>query len=124
MSINFATKNIRHRGTEDGITWLTADAPIFGAVNGYVKLPAGHPWRDMDLQMGEVDVPVHGGITYGPDESGWIGFDTLHSGDYWPDMPDVLGVGRDKTWTLELVAAEAQQLARHAAAVVLEEQGS
>jgi hypothetical protein len=27
------------------------------------------------------DISVHGGITYGPDEDNWVGFDYAHAGD-------------------------------------------
>jgi hypothetical protein len=31
------------------------------------------------------DLDVHGGLTYGPDADGWVGFDTSHAGDDWPN---------------------------------------
>jgi hypothetical protein len=51
--------------------------PHHGAWCGYVALPPGHPWREMDLdgsrydfegneKPGWPDISVHGGITYGP----------------------------------------------------------
>lgn len=53
-------------------------------INGYVHLPLFHPWRDLDLQLRDIGtVDVHGGITYGPDDEGWIGFDTCHAFDVW-----------------------------------------
>lgn len=62
----------------------------FTGVNGYVWLPEGHPWRALDLQSGDDDdahgVPlpeVHGGVTFGPHVTGWIGFDTGHAFDVW-----------------------------------------
>lgn len=103
-------------GTEDGIEWATVNAPLYGAVNGYVKLPEGHPWRELELQMGEGEVDVHGGITYGPDPDGWCGFDTLHYQDNWPGSPNRDFDGID--WDAGLVAAEAKRLARQAAAVI------
>jgi hypothetical protein len=53
--------------------------PDHGAWCGYVALPPGHPWRDIDLDGGTYDddgnriadppsIDVHGGITYGPHE--------------------------------------------------------
>jgi len=53
---------------------------------GYVKIPDDlGPVRwtaDYDSKHGEVlepEVDVWGGITYGPDDKGWIGFDDAHS---------------------------------------------
>lgn len=79
--------HIIDHGEIEGIPWVTAAAPIWGAANGYIKLPLGHPWLDMDT----IDIPTGEGwcgITYG--SGSWIGFDSLHSGQYWP------GSGRPK----------------------------
>lgn len=110
MAIKF--ENALESGVENGIEWAIMRAPLYGAVNGYARLPAGHPWQRLDLQMGAVDVDVHGGITYGPDPDGWVGFDTLHSGDYWPGYP----YGRDHAdieWDDAMVREEAIRLAGH-----------
>ena len=63
-----------------------------GGLNGYVRLPKQltgnrqpsreHGWIGEEELAESFD--VHGGITYGPDEDGWIGFDTGHAGDIWP----------------------------------------
>ena len=108
-------------GVENGIPWVTCNAPLFGAVNGYVKVPTNHHWYGLDYD--DINVEVHGGLTYGTD-NGWIGFDCLHSGDIWPG-DDSYGGRRsptswDKHWTPELVAAEARGLARSVAAAAYE----
>lgn len=55
---------------------------------GYVRLPADDPRRQTDWEG--FDVHVHGGLTYGPDQDGWVGFDAGHAGDVWaPD--DLIG---------------------------------
>ena len=109
------------RGTESGVEWFTALAPINGSVNGYALLPEGHPWRDLDLQGSDCDSgpDVHGGVTYGPTPSGWVGFDTAHSGDVWPGQEYDLGYDTewDVHWTNEKVADEARELARQIAEV-------
>jgi hypothetical protein len=106
------------RGTEDGIAWVTCEAPLYGAVNGYVRLPAGHPWRGVSTS--DIDVDVHGGLTFSNDE--WIGFDALHGGDVWPEMetdriaPHTFDPKWDRRWTPEMVATETRTLARQVAA--------
>lgn len=108
-------------GVEDGIEWATRPAPLYGAINGYVRLPEGHPWRMLaDIQFtDQPDVDVNGGITYGVDKDGWIGFDTLHAGDYWPGMRDTPGY-YDTRWTPDMVAEEARKLARQVAEAMVE----
>ena len=54
---------------------------------GYVGLPKGHKYEDEDYN--NIDVSVHGGLTYAgdgvrypvQDERSWVGFDCAHSGD-------------------------------------------
>ncbi|MGW8936016.1 hypothetical protein [Gordonia terrae] len=100
-------------GVESGIVWATCQAPCYGAVNGYVKVPDGHPWYGLDYEM--IDVEVHGGLTFARD--GWIGFDTLHLGDVWPGVPETHFDHGGRRWTPDLVAAEARSLARKVAEV-------
>lgn len=98
-------------GMEHGIEWVTALAPLYNAVNGYVKVPEGHPWHGLDYEEVNnlMDYDCPGGLTYS--EGGWIGFDTLHVGDYWPEMGGCKYPGAKK-WTPEMVAEEARKLAR------------
>jgi hypothetical protein len=71
---------------------------------GYLGVPPGHPWHGKDY--GELDVRVHGGLTYGEkcmedprpdrervchvplegesDDVWWLGFDCHHACDYAP----------------------------------------
>ncbi len=114
MAVNF--ENAIECGTEEGIEWALMNAPRYGAINGYAKLPEGHPWHELDLQWDDSEVvDVHGGITYGP-KDGWIGFDTLHAWDIWPgkslmfasDAHDPMNI----YWTQDMVREEAQSLAR------------
>jgi hypothetical protein len=106
-------------GTEDGILWRVVEAPLYGAANGYVELPEGHPWRDKELQIEDSGlVDVHGGVTYGPTADGWIGFDTLHAFDVWPGSSQFMGPDRhDIAWTVEKVVAETKRLAVQVKAV-------
>lgn len=63
----------------DLIEYKVKQHPVFVGFMGYAKLPADHPWRQLNAD--DIPVDVHGGITYGPDSDGWIGFDTMHAGD-------------------------------------------
>jgi len=64
-------------------------------------------------------VETHGELTYGPDEEGWIGFDTLHLGDVWPGVWPRHAVTDPEecqtVWSVDRVAAAAQHLARQVA---------
>jgi hypothetical protein len=111
-------------GVEDGVAWVTCLMRAFGAVNGYVKIPAGHPYADHgDDEYAEILTLAHdyahGGLTYARGE--WIGFDTVHAGDWWPGtvdlIPALLLLPDRREWTPELVAAETRRLAQHVAAV-------
>lgn len=104
--------SVADEGVEDGIEWATANAPLYGAINGYVKVPEDHPWHGLDYD--DIDVEINGGLTYARD--GWIGFDTLHSGDYWPGCPDYWLDDHSTQWTAALVAEETRSLARQVAA--------
>lgn len=71
---------IMSTGSFMGVLYVISESPLTGVrnPNGYVRLPDGHPWNRKDPF--DIDVDVHGGITYGP-VNGWIGFDTVH----WDD---------------------------------------
>lgn len=73
---------VKSSATYKGIPCVTALAPINGASNGYIRLPSGHPWLEVDYI--ENSVPW-GEITF--KRGNWIGFDTMHSGQYWPGSP-------------------------------------
>lgn len=118
-------------GEENGVQWAVSRAPIYGAYNGYVRIPKDHPGHqaaldgDYDHQdLDGVDKYAHGHLSYA--EDGWVGFDTLHAGDQWPEMPhyceDIRAnsrtYGRECTcihWTPEKVVEETKRLARRVA---------
>lgn len=69
---------------------------FYGFLNGYVRIPKGHPWFGKtaeDLDASECCPKVHGGITWSEpgedgDTEGWfLGFDCGHAWDYLPGMP-------------------------------------
>jgi len=108
----------------------------------YVGVPPGHPWHGKDYTDDDLDVDVHGGVTYGlrcdgdpvlgvchvapagqPDDVWWIGADFAHGDDASP------GIGiecadlevREPLWggtykALSYVRNECELLAEQAAA--------
>ena len=105
-------KSIVASGTHRGVEWYTCKSPFYG-INGYMRIPEGHPWHDLTYREinGRVCTEhLDGGaweLTYHADDA-WIGFDTQHAWDYWPDSyyPTVAG---DTAWTPELVAENARR---------------
>lgn len=59
----------------------------FGGLNGYVRMP--EPFRSRKLHYDDLGVEVNGGLTYGMDEAGWVGWDTCHSWDNWLDEDEI-----------------------------------
>lgn len=115
-------------GISHGIPWRVLASPIAFTWNGYIRLPANHPWRI--LEDWRIPTDVHGGITYGPDWDGWVGFDTCHADDSTlmldgTDMDadlrtfcDLMGIPAPESphrWTCEEVVAETRRLAHQAA---------
>ena len=106
-------------GTHRGVEWYTRESVFYG-VNGYMQIPEGHPWRDLTYREINQRVPesdkerLDGGaweLTY--KDGAWIGFDTQHAWDSWPDMsfpwrPDGTEPC-DTQWTPELVAENARR---------------
>lgn len=129
-------------GLEDGVEWKLLLAPLGNSANGYVRLPAGHPWTALGDYF-EIPADVHGGLTYGPEPerdlrpflsrvspphaTAWIGFDTAHLGDWWSDseLSAIGGTPRpelrfsaEREWTLDALERETRALAAQVAAAV------
>lgn len=51
----------------------------FLCFNGYVQIPEYLFSEDTARDV----IAAHGGITYGPDEEHWVGFDPVHHRDRW-----------------------------------------
>lgn len=99
-------------GAGPQIDWCIVRAPMHDAINGYVRLPEGHPWLDLDLTQDDTGAGprVHGGVTY---QAGrWVGFDTLHA--FCRD-----GGCRCTYWTQEMVIEETKALAFQASIAVI-----
>ena len=101
-------------GTHRGVEWHTHESPFYG-VNGYMQIPEDHPWRDLtygeitDADWKEDSSEFDGGAWELTFKNGaWIGFDTQHTWDSWPDAfyPEEPG---DTAWTPEMVAKNARR---------------
>jgi hypothetical protein len=104
------------RGVEDGVPWCLVPHPRNeGAYNGYAQLPPR--LRALPVNWDRY-VHVHGGLTYGPDASGWIGFDTGHFGDVWnaADLSHAPEIGVTY-WSWNRVSEETRRLAAQVAAL-------
>ncbi len=78
----------------------------FGHYCVYVKLPAGHP--DIGKEYDEIDIDVHGDLTYGQNDM--FGIDFAHYSDYIPF--ENMGIEfvdpnpHSIVWTFDMVKAE------------------
>lgn len=77
---------------------------------GYVKRPESvepvrwrGQWDNKNDELHESEVDVWGGVTYGPDDEGWVGFDDAHANS----LADEYGHDSDK----KAAKAEARRLA-------------
>ena len=116
---------------QTGLLCLAVRTPRMGNWCGYVGVTREHP--DFGKEYDDVDVDVHGGLTYaaacqgdnkehgichvvGPGEDDavwWFGFDTAHCGDYWsPAYRGQVPAARDTYRTLPYVRGEVTELAR------------
>jgi 5-methylcytosine-specific restriction endonuclease McrA len=94
-----------------------------GAYCGYVKttLPESVTYDDLNEE-----VSIHGGLTYGVDDEGWVGFDCGHAGDRCVDddgevlnerMEYLGGVPSQRVWNPAAVRAEVECLAEQLDAI-------
>ncbi|WP_160051208.1 hypothetical protein [Nocardiopsis sp. FR26] len=116
----------RDRWTDEdtGLSCLAIRFPRTGHWNGYVQVPAGHPWHRVDFwDLPKVD--VHWGVNYAdwgidsvkdaPDlnQSWWVGFSCDHLGDLTPQeiTTDEYGLREGVYRDLRFVRAEITRLA-------------
>lgn len=95
--------------------------PSMGHWCGYVALPNGH--RLFGKGYDDIDVSVHGGLTYAEDRAPrmevdgkwWVGFDCAHSGDLVPGLGHSFSgdVYRDISYVASECESLAAQLAEH-----------
>lgn len=83
------------RGIVADVPWAIARSMGTLYVCGYAQVPADHPWATAQ-EVYDLPLDAAGGLTFGPTTTGrlpltmadvcrWVGFDTAHLGDYWPD---------------------------------------
>jgi hypothetical protein len=106
---------------------------------GYVGVPREHPAYGKNYN--DVDVEVHGGLTYAnpcdgeichvpesgmPDDVWWLGFDCGHAGDLGPglratlrrlEVPETCSIFRDEYRDLAYVRRQIEQLAEQLRAI-------
>jgi hypothetical protein len=123
----------RWEGEHEGFPILAVRNNL-GAWCGYAAMPPGHPWHSKNV-FRDLDVDVHGGLTYGnqcqgtichvpksgePDDVFWLGFDCNHSGDISPEMEATMGHGYHEHYAryrdLGYVQDECRRLAEQAKA--------
>lgn len=116
MSIDFDNA---HRRWIYGDMECAIDDSGIGFFNGYVRIPPGHFAHGMGYDQLNRAVSIHGGLTYGSDVNGWVGFDTGHSGDYWPGLTHQhrLYGAPERTWDMQRLTAEVTSLADQLAAL-------
>jgi len=77
--------------------------------NGYVGVPQGHPWFELNYM--DIEADVHGELTYGQLENDglyWVGFDTAH------------GWETEENWPKSRVAEETKKLYKQAVDAIKE----
>ncbi len=100
----------------DGYECIAMTNPM-QTINGYVRIPHGHPACDPDVQVSHC---VHGGITFrlSSKRGVWLGFDTLHAGDFMPStLPRLFPDTEGRRWTLTDVIKETERLSNALKAV-------
>lgn len=113
------TQLVVKSGVTDGYEWevrIVHDRHFCG----YVRTNFRPPWKYDDFQTYPAKLlGVHGALTYGPNEHGWLGFDCAHSRDVCVFEGEVISDSvRDRTdpnvevWEPEDVAEECKRLAR------------
>lgn len=98
--------------TYKGLHCEVIQHPALGHLCGYVDLPPEHKLFGVDADELDVNIRVHGGITYAnfTDTGNYrIGFDCAHLGDYVPALH--FHFPNDHHWTASEAVAETKRLA-------------
>jgi hypothetical protein len=116
---NLDVGTILDQGVEEGIPWFIMCGP--GSITAYLGIPIDHPLAKLDYN--DVDLHVHGGLTYGsvgdgnlrPTDYYWLGWDYEHHMDcsfYSIRYPEYRSLAEDTQWTVEMVRPEVIRAAR------------
>lgn len=106
--------------SESGYECLVLRHDITWNLNGYVRIPEGHPFSKLcyDEIHDKYEIDVHGGLTFSgtllAEKTKWIGFDTCHSGDYSPKISSkrVGMYGLERTYkNIDYVKNQCEELA-------------
>jgi hypothetical protein len=99
---NYEPNRVAWRDGATGLQCLILRGPM-GALNGYVRVPRGHPLHGKNYRGRRVyRLRVHGGITFtgclrsrNMKRGHWFGFDCAHYDDIVPGMMDMYARIRD-----------------------------
>ena len=125
VELEHPLKEAVHIWEHAGLECVITDSGI-GHLNGYVRIPEGHVAAGKHYDR--IPVQVHGGLTYS-NAAGWVGFDTAHGHDWWPEehliaagakVPDhePLRFAPYIVWTFEKLRAEVNSLADQLAVLI------
>lgn len=113
MSENHNLGDVIEEGVEQGHKYKVVQNPRLGHFCGYVQTNFGEEWHFDDLYPTLIE--CHGGLTYGVDSRGYVGFDCAHAGDVcYLDGERVTdhAMSMGKEWRVEDVEEECIRLAR------------
>lgn len=84
MNNEWETEPDRKEGVYKGVKWLILRMPETKHLCGYVQVPK----EFCDIPYNDLNIQCHGGLTFSGKhysaEGYWIGFDCVHSGDFYP----------------------------------------
>jgi len=130
-------------GFESGIPFIIMRGPA--SLTAYLGIPPGHPiiksnykmsdfkniglsLKDVDITYDNINLDVHGGLTFGgnpewlPPSNYWLGWDYAHSGDYaFYDLDFSSHSRYDHRWTVDEVYAEVKTAAKQLAELLAQE---
>jgi hypothetical protein len=110
-------------GEIGGYSYYIRRGPV-GALCGYIGVPKGHPWFEVDYSALD-SVDVHGGLTFSGKLTQvdqllwWLGFDCAHSYDVWPVSYRLTAFPGATYKTVDFVVRQLSKLAEQAAEAVL-----
>lgn len=120
MSNDYDLGDVIQTGVVDGHRYKVVQNPNLGHFCGYVETTFSDEWSYTELNPGFKLIDCHGGLTYGVDSRGYIGFDCAHAGDVCILDGETVtdhAMSTTKEWTPDDVAEECERLARQIRAI-------